>query len=1358
MPAEWEPRASWESLEDSSAPSDAPSEMTGTPTWDPTFQPTAKPTSTLTPTMMPTSKPTSKPTLEPTSKPTSQPTSLPTLEPTFYPTLLPTPPISDPTMDPTPVPTSKPTLEPTSTPTLRPTVRPTSTPSFVPTLKPTDPQVPSTIPTFNPTYTPTGVPTFVPTVDPPTGVPTFEPTEEPTPAIKPDIPVDTLLRSCQSATVGFFVFFVVFAVLRYNSSKGGWARKIFAPRLLTARIPPKNPPKGIFTWIRSLSGRTASRRVLDEVGLDAFMMNRLLVLCCKTFLYMTPCCLFVLVPLYATEASPEASGYKKYTIDSLLESHSNDGRIWAAVVMTYVNSVIVLYFLHDEYKQYIRHRHEFLRRLSPSSYTVLVERIPKALCSRPALLHYFRKIFGNRVLTANVVESDPMLNYAIRKRLDAVANLERALYTYDNTGKRPWRLYFPWMCGQIRQRMAPLGVFYQVFEREDTVEVALDQALLEDGDPLLEDGNAEGSGQTFDETPTQATSDSGHESNTSGRDRFQQQNQERRNHRRAGDEEDDDEDHDDEDHDDEDDEDDDEEDQSFVQLDTVTSVGIENFGNATGSEPSTIPNASLHDSIDEERAYLENWQRDLQAGGYMNEHSGAQVNSNAFNRNNGRSLQGGARSSQPATRAGRRGRRRSYCLWLMAHFNICMYIDSIKSYKRELKVWNRRVKRLQQRAERRRRRIEEDAINNVVIPSQQVVQDQFRLRLKQERKSRRSNNYTRRHSSSGLNELRQRSSAGSENAFAETASSPGVQDVGYSGATGFQQPNRAMQQQQQQQQVAASGEPDFRRRRSVESRPPPLSDIETATRSSSGRSSHSAAVTPLAVPWDDGQNALLRSLLAERKHSEMGLSSATSEGDDESEYMLDDDDGFSGYATSDDGQVNLFEHAGLDDILRYAVDQNERTSAFITFSSLTAAMAAAQSTIDRPLKMSISVAPDVRDVLWENLGLPLPVLALFTWLIRTILAAVVVVFGTITASLAALTNLTYLQKVIPGLREWLAIHGQWIMLFQELTPMMMVVLYTLVPPIINFVLSLQRRRFMSEVQIEFFQVYYYFLLIQVFLFYTVAGGLTQHFSSIVNRPIEFLSLMGRALPSNQLFFLQYFVTRTFLLTLELLRVADISIAVFRGMFVSSRTARDRRTPCCGWSTIDHPPGGNIERTISNITLCFSIGLCYSVICPPMTFVALIFFLVATLVYRNQLLYVYTHEREGGGLMFPYVFRALITSVVIFQLVMLGIFSVQGSPTSVSMMIPLVFLTLSFMLFCENAYERPSRFLPLGDASELDIIHGKPKSTVEFQHPSLKAPAKLLPESSDADSYRLMRHGSLSAWGDTTPTLNDSFAF
>jgi len=44
----------------------------------------------------------------------------------------------------------------------------------------------------------------------------------------------------------------------------------------------------------------------------------------------------------------------------------------------------------------------------------------------------------------------------------------------------------------------------------------------------------------------------------------------------------------------------------------------------------------------------------------------------------------------------------------------------------------------------------------------------------------------------------------------------------------------------------------------------------------------------------------------------------------------------------DDVEENgIFEHAGFDDLLRYAVDQNERSSAFVTLATLTATMCGA---------------------------------------------------------------------------------------------------------------------------------------------------------------------------------------------------------------------------------------------------------------------------------------------------------------------------------------------------------------------------------------------------------------------------------
>ncbi|CAK8998364.1 CSC1-like protein At4g02900 [Durusdinium trenchii] len=1075
------------------------------------------------------------------------------------------------------------------------------------------------------------------TPEPPWVWPTEAPTEAPTSAIKRDIDMESFVRTLSAAGVAVVIGLVLYLVLR--SRRTAWAKRVFAPRLLTARIPPRVQPRGPLGWLGSLVGPKASKRILEEVGLDAYMANRLLVFCATTFMCLAPFSMFVLLPLYVSESEASAMDINRFTLDAILSGPNKDRQLWIAVSMTYWNSMIVLYLLHHEYRRFVRQRHEFLRRLAPQSYTVLVERIPKQLCNRPALLHYFRKIFGKRVLDAHVVDNNPMLNYAVKKRLQVVSKLERALYQLDRTGERAWRLHVPWLCcwTQIRQKLEPLGV--GPIPRPSPAPMVSSSAPSTNLTESLLASGADGGGgvPVGDGSESQAP--------------------------RAAD-------------------------RSFATRSSSSTCSDSDDDGShhqglTDDEETGTPlegdTAALDDP--EERAFLEMWQRNLEMNG-LGEATDTQTHQH---------------------RDAHQERRGSRCLWLLARANICFYVDAIKSYERELKVWNRRVKHLQNKAERKRKILEREAEKNVVEPSKKVIQDQIRVRIRQERKRRNEAGRGRQGSASSIR-LRHRNS----NRHVDSPSHASVGGNVVNSVTG-----------------------------------------EGATRSSIGaglgrsdsmrsRGSMSSAAIAGGLPWDDGRNAMFQSFLSTtgRPLSRRSTSSAEA-ADDQSSFFDDEDEDYFTDDMLDGDDDRLFEHAGFDDILRFAVDQNERTSAFITFASLTATMSAAQTVVDRPLRMSISIAPDARDVLWDNLGLPLPVLALFTWLIRAILLAIVLLFGTLTASLSALTKLSSLTHYVPGLKQWLLEHPQFQVVFQEISPLMLVVLYSSVPPLLGLVLRLQRRRSVSEIQLEFFDFYYPFLLIQVFLFYVLVGGVLPHLGEIVNKPLELLSLLGRALPSNVLFFMQYLVTRSVLLVFELLRVPDISLALLRGAFRGSRTARERRTPCCGLHTIDHPHSGMLERVISTVCLCFSIGLTYSVVAPFMTMLALLYFVIATVVYRQQILYVYTSEREGAGILFPKVFRALMTSVLIFQLIMVGIFSVNASPSSVTLMLPLLFATLTFILFCENAYERPSKFLPLGDASELDIIHGPPKHPTLYRHPSSLAPPKLAPEPVNEDSFRLM---------------------
>lgn len=211
----------------STQPSSSPSaQPTGQPTSDPSGQPTAQPSGkpsgqpSMKPSGQPTSQPTGQPSCQPTSQPTSptgQPTSVPSGQPSSQPTSQPTSPTGQPTRQPSGQPTSQPTMRPSGQPSSKPTSVPSGQPSAQPSCQPTS--LPSGQPTSQPSMRPSGQPSSVPSSLPtgqPSGAPSYTPTSLPTSTPE----ADAGGVKVASIFFGFWLFFLVAALLReYQQSK-----------------------------------------------------------------------------------------------------------------------------------------------------------------------------------------------------------------------------------------------------------------------------------------------------------------------------------------------------------------------------------------------------------------------------------------------------------------------------------------------------------------------------------------------------------------------------------------------------------------------------------------------------------------------------------------------------------------------------------------------------------------------------------------------------------------------------------------------------------------------------------------------------------------------------------------------------------------------------------------------------------------------------------------------------------------------------------------------------------------------------------------------------------------------------------
>jgi calcium permeable stress-gated cation channel len=71
--------------------------------------------------------------------------------------------------------------------------------------------------------------------------------------------------------------------------------------------------------------------------------------------------------------------------------------------------------------------------------------------------------------------------------------------------------------------------------------------------------------------------------------------------------------------------------------------------------------------------------------------------------------------------------------------------------------------------------------------------------------------------------------------------------------------------------------------------------------------------------------------------------------------------------------------------------------------------------------------------------------------------------------------------------------------------------------------------------------------------------------------------------------------------------------------------------------------------------------------------------------KKQMMNVYCSRYETGGLMWPMVHNTTIFSLVLTQLICLGVFSLKKSPVAAGFTVPLILLTLLFNEYCRKKF-------------------------------------------------------------------------
>uniref|UniRef100_A0ACD5ZKV9 Uncharacterized protein n=1 Tax=Avena sativa TaxID=4498 RepID=A0ACD5ZKV9_AVESA len=373
-------------------------------------------------------------------------------------------------------------------------------------------------------------------------------------------------------------------------------------------------------------------------------------------------------------------------------------------------------------------------------------------------------------------------------------------------------------------------------------------------------------------------------------------------------------------------------------------------------------------------------------------------------------------------------------------------------------------------------------------------------------------------------------------------------------------------------------------------------------------------------------------------------------------------------------------------------------ASFVSFRSRWGAAVCAQTQqTSNPTTWLTEWAPEPRDVYWNNLSIPFVSLT-----VRRLIVAVAFFFLNFfyvfpIALVQALANLEGIEKALPFLEPLIEIPSIKSVL-QGFLPGIALKIFLIVLPTILMLMS-QFEGLISHSSLErrTASKYFIFLFFNVFLGSVITGSALEQLKTYLHQSANDIpKTVGVAIPMKATFFITYVMVDGWSgVALEITRIRAFVIYHLKNWFLV-KTEKDREEAmdpgsiCFYWSE-------------PRIQLYFLLGLVYAAVTPLLLPFILVFFALAYVVYRHQIINVYNQRYESGAQFWPQVHLRIIVALIVSQLVLLGLLSTKGLEEATPALIVLPVLTIWFHKYCKNRFEPAFVRNPIQEAMKKDIL-------------------------------------------------------
>ncbi|KAG6525248.1 hypothetical protein ZIOFF_015202 [Zingiber officinale] len=334
-------------------------------------------------------------------------------------------------------------------------------------------------------------------------------------------------------------------------------------------------------------------------------------------------------------------------------------------------------------------------------------------------------------------------------------------------------------------------------------------------------------------------------------------------------------------------------------------------------------------------------------------------------------------------------------------------------------------------------------------------------------------------------------------------------------------------------------------------------------------------------------------------------------------------------------------------------------AAFVSFRTRWGAAVCAQTQQTRnPTLWLTEWAPEPRDVYWHNLAIPFVSITVRRLIVAVAFFFLIFFFTIPVAFVQSLANIEGIEKVAPFLKPLIEV--------LDITQACHQIIHPRFSP-----------RNCSED-----------------LSYTSANNIDDYLKHALLCRIP--KTIGVSIPQKASFFISFIMADGWAgIAGEILRLKSLIIFHLKNFFLV-KTEKDRE---------EAMDPGSIEFSTSEpqIQLYFLLGLVYSAVTPFLLPFILVFFALAYVVFRHQIINVYNQEYESAAAFWPDVHGRIITALIISQLLLFGLLSTKKAVDSTPFLIALPILTIWFHRYCKNRYEPAFVRYPLQEAMMKDTL-------------------------------------------------------